>query len=177
MMRYLPIAAFAALVLALAGMLVMNHPDPQAETKPLPSLTLAPLDGNAIWHQEALNGQVTVINFFASWCVPCAAEMPELTAFKKQFPGIKLHGIAWNDDPATLRQWLKKNGNPFDAIWIDPKGDATIALGIRGVPETVFVDHRGMVRYRLTGIMNPQVRAQEIDALTRQMLEEASHAR
>lgn len=176
-MRYVPIMGFLVLVAVLAMMLVIRHAPPEASDKPFPALTLSALDGKTKWDQQALNGHVTVFNFFASWCTPCEAEMPELAALNKQFPEIQLHGVAWNDDPRTLRVWLAKNKNPFRSVWLDPNGDATIALGIKGIPETIVVDAAGVVRYRLAGPITKALREQTIDPLVHQLLEEAGHAR
>jgi len=97
--------------------------------------------------------------------------MPELIALKKQFPQLEVQGIAWNDAPKVLRAWLKKHGNPFNAVWLDEKGDATIALGIKGVPETIIVDGQGNIRYRLTGPITPAVLKDTIVPLITDMVE------
>lgn len=171
-MRFFPIIGFLALVVLLAALLVLR-PDAKHATQsesPLPQLALSPLSGKQVWHQETLKGQVTVLNFFASWCTPCEAEMPELLALKQQFPQLKVWGVAWNDEAATLKAWLTRHGKAFDTVWTDNKGEATIALGIRGIPETIIVDKNGMVRYRLSGPLTPAVRAREVDPLLAELL-------
>jgi len=143
---------------------------------PLPAMTVRALNGTELWNAQSLQGRVTLINFFASWCNPCAAEMPELGALKKQFPKLNMQGIAWNDSPKTLNGWLIEHHNPFDKTWLDETGDATIALGIRGIPETLIVDKKGMVRYRLSGGLTPALRASAVDALITSLLNEPDHA-
>lgn len=179
-MRIAPFAIFLVMSLLFAVMLLDKGKPTSpgtASQKPLPALSIATLDGKKQWDHEALKGRVTVLNFFATWCTPCAAEMPELAALKQQFPDIHLEGVAWNDEPKALQSWLKKHRNPFAHVWLDEKGDATIALGIRGIPETFIVDRQGMVRYRLAGPLTPDLREGEIGALLNTLLSETSNAR
>lgn len=178
-MRRLPLLLFALFMYGL-GLALMQQFKPDgggARTldEPLAPLTLSALDGKGVWKQDALKGKVTVINFFASWCAPCAEEMPQLIALKKQFPGISLQGVAWNDSPKTLGRWLKQYHDPFDTVWLDIKGEATIALGIKGIPETFIIDAKGHVRYRLTGVMSENVRIREVGLLIT-ALEAEAHA-
>lgn len=180
-MRRFPFIVFAAIVYLL-GMLLINQTTPQGRhadgvDKPLPIMAITTMDGSKPWNAEALKGRVTVLNFFASWCSPCAKEMPELRALKKQFPSVRLEGIAWNDSVKTLTPWLKEHHNPFDEVWLDTRGDATIALGIRGIPETIIVDANGVVRYRLSGGLIPIVREGEVSELIRELLAEAGNAK
>lgn len=181
MTRFTPLMLFLGLALLLA-FLLLTQVDRRAihastEPQPLPALSLQPLDSKHPWDQAALLGQVTVINIFASWCTPCAAEMPELVALKKQFPDVRVIGVVWNDDPKTIRAFLKQHGNPFEALWLDPKGNATIALGIKGIPETLVVDARGTIRYRLPGILTQNLRTGEVATLLTELQQEAADAR
>ena len=178
-MRYMPFAIFVAFALLVGSMLLqMNAPkNPTTTDKPFPVITVQTLDGNTTWNPDALKGHVTVINFFASWCQPCAMEMPELRALKKQFPAIHLEGVAWNDAPLTLKNFLLNYRNPFEQVWLDKQGSATIALGIRGIPETFIVDGNGIVRYQLEGELTPDTRNGEIGALITKLLAEQAHAK
>lgn len=178
MIRFIPFIGFSLLVVVLAMLLLNDHATQNDKPQALPALALNALDGKTVWHQSDLRDKITVINFFASWCTPCAAEMPELGQFKKKYPDVALHGVAWNDDPKTLAVWLKKNGNPFRTVWLDPNGNATMALGLKGVPETIVVDAKGEVRYRLTGPLTPQIRRETFDPLVEILQAEMeTHAR
>ncbi len=178
MTRLIPLIIFLALSLALALMLFQQtvpKASNSASNQPFPEIPLTALDGKTQWHIESLQGHVTIVNFFASWCEPCAAEMPEMAALKKQFSKARFIGVAWNDEPQTLRQWLKKHGNPFDSIWRDKTGDATMKLGIKGIPETFIVDSQGITRYRLSSPLTNGLREGEVDALMTQLLTENTH--
>ena len=91
-------------------------------------------------------GTVTVLNLFASWCVPCLAEHPFITRLSRD-DGVRVVGIAWMDDPAATAAWLKEHGNPYAAVGADRAGALQPALGIKGVPSTFIVDAGGRIRY------------------------------
>lgn len=154
MMRLVPLYVFLALAL-LMGFMLLHAGAPSApgmaSDKRFPAITVTSLDGTKKWDESVLNGEVTLINFFASWCPPCEAEMPELVALKKRHPKLRLVGIAWNDESNALKKWLKQHGNPYDTLWFDQKGKATISLGIRGIPESFIIDRDGIERYRISG--------------------------
>ena len=173
MKRFIPFILFSLAILFLSLLLARDH-NQQPHTRPMPELVLTSLDGKNHWVQSDLNGKVTVINFFASWCSPCAAEMPELMKFQKQYSDVVVYGVAWNDEPKTVSQWLKKNGNPFRTVWIDAQGDATMALGLKGVPETIVIDASGMVRYQLSGPLTKQIRNELFDPLIHELQKEAA---
>lgn len=178
-MKVIPLIVFALLGLTLAFMLVSkNHPSTAMtqEAKPFPAITLSGLDGNATWSTKQLQGKVSLINFFASWCTPCLAELPELAALKKEFPQLHIEGVVWNDEPETLRAWLKKHGNPYDMLWLDRNGNAAVSLGIRGIPESYLVDADGNIRYHLQAPLTQAVRQEILHPLIRQLETEAAHA-
>lgn len=178
-MRIIPLAIFISFALLVGSLLLqMNAPkNSTQDEKPFPVITIQTLDGNAMWNPESLKGHVTVLNFFASWCQPCAMEMPELGALKKQFPAIHLQGAAWNDKPLTLKNFLLNYHNPFEQVWLDKNGDATIALGIRGIPETFIIDGNGVVRYKIEGELTADARNGEVGAIITKLLAEEKHAK
>lgn len=95
-----------------------------------------------------LKGQVTVLNFFASWCAPCRAEHPLLKELA-QVPAVRLVGITYKDRAADSLRFLAELGDPFAAIGTDETGRIGIDFGLTGVPETFIIDRDGIVRYRL----------------------------
>src|SRR3546814_1897837 len=104
---------------------------------------------------------VVMVNFFASWCVPCRAEHPHLTAFVEE-TGIPLYGINHRDKPEDAAAWLAELGNPYRRIGADP-GRAAVEWGVTGVPETFIIDGEGRIRYHHRGPLVPEVIERDVD--------------
>jgi cytochrome c biogenesis protein CcmG/thiol:disulfide interchange protein DsbE len=107
--------------------------------KPLPGLITADFKGN-----------VTLVNVWASWCVPCHDEVPFLEVLS-QDKRIRVVGINYKDQPDNARRFIGRYGNPFAAVGGDPNGRAAIEWGVYGVPETFLVGRDGRVAYKLVG--------------------------
>ncbi len=95
-------------------------------------------------------GKVSVVNFWASWCVPCAVELPLLTELRKQ-ADIQVFSVNYKDQPEAARRFLDEYGNPFAAIGTDPKGRGSIEWGVYGMPETFVVRGDGRIAYKHIG--------------------------
>lgn len=107
-------------------------------------------------------GYPVVVNFFASWCVPCVEEAAVLLDLKRA--GVKLYGIAYKDKPGATAAFLAQHGNPYTRLARDEKGLVGIDWGITGVPETYVVDGGGVVRWRFVGPMPAEVASRDIPA-------------
>jgi len=131
--------------------------------KPAPSFTLPPLDGMNVpgLSQADLIGHVTLVNVFASWCVPCREEHPVLSALAAD-PRIRVVGIDYKDDPGNARTFLTGLGNPYVAIGTDTRGRAAIDWGVYGVPETFLVDASGVIRHKIIGPLSDAVVANDL---------------
>ena len=156
-----PLVAFAALALFFLFALFRGDPTDLPSTligKPAPQFTLAaveelvdkgqPVPGLAT--ADLGSGEVVVVNFFASWCVPCHAEHPVLETLKSRGK-VRLVGVNYKDKPDDARRFLEKLGNPFERIGADTNGRAAIDWGVYGVPETFILDGKGRVAYKHLG--------------------------
>lgn len=103
-------------------------------------------------------GHVTVVNIWASWCVPCRAETGELAEISCS-GSAELYGIVYEDNSGTAREFLKEMGNPFARLDLDADGRSGIAWGIYGIPETFVIDRNGNVRLRYAGPIVPNTLA------------------
>ena len=119
--------------------------------KPAPQFSLPPaVDGvPGMGVANLRDGKPKLVNIFASWCVPCAAEAPILEQMAKQ--GIEIHGIAIRDRPQDLNRFLARYGNPYARIGADNDAKAQISFGSAGVPETFVIDGKGIIRHQIAG--------------------------
>lgn len=111
--------------------------------KPVPAYELAPLGDGAPVTPATFRGKRHLVNFFASWCVPCRYEHPLLMELKGR--GVPIVGVAYKDAPEKTRAFIAAEGDPFAAIGQDPTGRLGIELGISGVPETFVIDEAGVI--------------------------------
>lgn len=114
----------------------------------------------------AAPGRAVLVNFFASWCLPCVAEAGQLLALKQR--GITLWGVAYKDKEEHTARFLQQHGNPFTRIGRDADGKAALEFGVYGVPETYLVDKSGIVRWRWVGALTDGVIARALDPLLKQ---------
>jgi len=123
--------------------------------KPAPDFDMPPLyDGKAGLKTADLQGKVTLINFFASWCVPCRAEHQLLSGLTGK--GFVLAGVNYKDKPEDAKAWLDRLGNPYDLLVADRQGQTGIDFGVYGVPESYLIDKQGRIRFKQTGPFTPE---------------------
>jgi len=122
----------------------------------VPSFTLPPATAGlpGLSSGNLANGRPHLLNIFASWCVPCAAEAPQLKAIADA--GVPVVGIAVRDRPEALARFLARNGNAFRAIGADDASQVQMAMGSSGVPESFVVDGKGRILSQVIGPINPQ---------------------
>ena len=129
--------------------------------KPAPAFDLKPvLPGVPGLSTADLQGKVTLVNFFASWCVPCRAEHPLITELGER--GVRVVGINYKDRPDAAQAWLGALGHHYAAIGADLDGRAGIDFGVYGVPETYLIDKAGRIRFKHTGQMTREAIARDI---------------
>jgi cytochrome c biogenesis protein CcmG/thiol:disulfide interchange protein DsbE len=141
---------------------LINHPVPTFE---LPGLEGAEGNEDGL-SSDDLKGQVSLVNVFASWCVPCRVEHPVLMRLAEE--GIPIYGINYKDKPDQVEGWLAELGNPFKKIGADRNGRVGIDWGVYGVPETFVIDADGRIRYKFVG----PIQARDLDQTLRPILAE-----
>lgn len=149
---------------------LIGRPAPQTALPALEGLTRG---GAAVpgLDPAMFKGRVSLVNVWASWCVPCHDEAPLLTDLAKD-KRLQLVGINYKDVAENARRFLGRYGNPFSAVGVDGKGRASIEWGVYGVPETFIVGRDGTILYKLVGPITPQ----NIDGVLKAEIEKALKA-
>lgn len=124
--------------------------------KSLPAFTLpaAASDRPALSSANFMVGKPRLLNIFASWCVPCAAESPQLVELARR--GVAIDGVAIRDAREDVDRFLKRWGNPYNSIGLDARSALQLSLGSSGVPESFVVDGKGIIRYQHIGDIRPE---------------------
>ena len=135
--------------------------------RPVPDFTLPAQDPGQGFGSADLRaaGRPVLLNFFASWCVPCVIEHPQLMELSRA--GLPIWGIAYKDTTAAASGFLARHGNPFARIARDAPGDVAIDFGLYGVPESYLLDRHGVVQWRYAGPLTPDVVAGQVQPLLR----------
>lgn len=148
-----PPVVFAALAGLFLGGMYRDDPDALPSTmvgQPAPALALTPLAPKPQIPPEAMaDGQVKIVNYWASWCAPCRVEHPNLMQLANE--GIPIYGVNYKDDPAKALAFLDELGDPYTGIGADKAGRTSIEWGVYGVPESFVVDGDGTVLLRFAG--------------------------
>ena len=133
---------------------LIGHQAPQTPLPPVAGLTRdgAPIPG---LDPAGFKGAVTVVNVWASWCVPCRDEAPVLMELARD-GRIRLVGINYKDDPDNARRFLGRYGNPYAAAGADQNGRAGIEWGVYGVPENFVIGRDSRIAYKLVGPLTPE---------------------
>ena len=162
----LPLVAFLAL--ATLFLVRLNSGDPQRLPSPLvgkpaPVFALPALEGSGLTgfsDADLRTGKVTLVNVFASWCVPCRDEHPVLIELTKRpelaRAGVRLVGLAYKDEPGNSLKFRKEMGNPYALVGADRSGRVGIDWGVFGVPETFVVKGDGTIAYKFIGPLSPE---------------------
>ena len=164
MLVLVPLVAFLALTVLFVLRLgagdpsripsaLIGRPAPPTDLPPLPGLER---NGQAVpgLNSAEFRGQVTVLNVWTSWCVPCREEAVLLLTVAAN-PRVRVVGMNYKDQPDNARRFLGRYGNPFAANGIDGNGRAAIEWGVYGVPETFVIGRDGRIAYKLIGPITP----------------------
>jgi cytochrome c biogenesis protein CcmG/thiol:disulfide interchange protein DsbE len=160
----IPLAAFGGVVGFLAYMLLLDDRDPTYLPSPLIGKPAPSVAGPSLLEGagDVTDGMVgaggpVLVNFFASWCLPCRVEHPVLTEIARE-AGVTLIGVNYKDAPDAGRAFLDELGNPYAAIVADQTGAISVNWGVTGLPETFVVDADGTIVYRHFGPILPEQR-------------------
>lgn len=162
-LRHLPLILFALVAIVFYVRLSSGEDKALAlRLYPAPEVQLQMLDKEAdAFTLKAAKGEFVLVNFFASWCAPCIAEIPYLKALKDSGK-LQVVGIAWNDKERRVQKFLKRNGNPYSTVMLDIEGQTGMDYGITGVPENFLIDDEGNVVWHYAGALNDALVRKEI---------------
>lgn len=136
--------------------------------QPAPELTLPALDGSGNVSLSDLEGEIVVVNFFASWCPGCRTEHAALVATSEAFSasGVQFVQIAYDDRPEDSLAFLDELGSTPETLYLsDESSAAAIGFGLRGVPETYFIDAAGIVQGKVSGETDALILGETIDTM------------
>ncbi|WP_010412380.1 DsbE family thiol:disulfide interchange protein [Citromicrobium sp. JLT1363] len=160
----LPLALFAVF-LGVAGYQLTQPKDEFVRStmigKPLPAFDLPGATDEAprVASASFADGQPRLLNVWATWCVPCIAEAPQLEELAER--GVPIVGVAIRDEPEAIARFLENYGNPYEVIARDDIAELQLGLGSSGIPETFVVDGDGIIRYQHIG----DIRADDVDEI------------
>ena len=168
---WLPLALFGLFFAAVATGLMMpkdNIIESKMVGKPMPAFALpgAVEQRPALSSADLAKGKPTLLNIFASWCVPCIAEAPHLLTLQKA--GVEINAIASRDTPEDIANFLNRWGNPYSRIGTDTTSKVQLELGSSGVPETFVVDGNGIIVHQHIG----DIREEDVPMILK-LIEEA----
>ena len=145
--------------------------DPRFIASPLPgreapAFSLPMLEANDSINLTELRGNVVVVNFWASWCIPCLQEHPVLLDAAERYKSqdVRFIGIAYNDNPEDSKRWLEERGQAFPSL-VDAGSRTAIDYGISGVPETFVLNKQGIVAFKKFGPVTARELQQKVDSL------------
>lgn len=177
-----PLIVFAMLAMAFAYSLTTGDPSklPSALIgKPVPKTDFPALEGLQVGGSPVPGfssadlvrdtGEVTIVNFWASWCLPCVQEHPFLIELAQR-TGAPIYGVNYKDQASAARRFIGRYGNPYAKVGVDGSGRNAIDWGVYGMPETFVVDGKGRIAYKHVGPISAE-------SLERQMIPEIEKAR
>ena len=173
LMLLVPAAGFIGLVAAFA-LGLRNDPSLVPSPlvgKPVPVFDLPPVTGRTLGlSSRDLQGHVSLVNVFASWCISCREEHPLLMRLARSRM-VPIQGLDYTDKPADASRWLAAMGDPYTRTGADTDGRVAIDWGVYGVPETFVVSRRGIIAYKQIGPITPSILDRRIAPLIARLRE------
>jgi len=153
--HYLPLTVFILLTTLLWRGLALNPASMHSAllNKPVPEFRLSTVENpKRFLTNKDLQGHVSLLNVWASWCSSCFYEVPIMKTIARS--GVALYSVNYKDDFDMASEWLAQNGNPYRATAFDPNGDLAINLGVYGTPELFVIDKQGFIRFKYVGALS-----------------------
>lgn len=167
---FIPVVVFIVLAAFFWRGLSLNPNDmPSALlNKPAPAFSLPRLENMDEFRTESiLQGKITLLNVWATWCVTCREEHAFLNQLQKR--GIHIVGVDYKDNLQDAQRWIAELGNPYDDIIVDEEGQLGLDLGVFGAPETYVIDKKGVIRYKHIGDLNQKVWQETIQPIVKSL--------
>lgn len=160
---WLPLFVFVGLCLVFVWVLLRDKSGvSQTVYKPVPVFTLASLQQpEKNYTEQEIIGEITLVNFWATWCPPCRQEHPVLVKIAQEYE-VRMIGVNYKDKATDALNWLKELGNPYQFTLTDHNGRTGMDWGVIAIPETFLVDAQGIIRYKHTGPVTNTVWEKEI---------------
>ena len=164
---YLPIIGVTLIFFILALYIFQkndpNKPPSVLLNKDVPYFqTTSLFDNKKKFSNSDINKNISIINFFASWCIPCKAEHALFFTLKEKFPKVYIVGINHKDNKNDAINFLNNDGNPYDYVGIDPDGKISLNFGVFGLPETFITNGKGKIIYKHIGPLTNKIIKNEI---------------
>jgi len=151
----IPFILFILILLIFFYLLIIDR-NPSKIPSALLNSQVPEFEADSLFKNEKFNSsqefskEITLVNFFATWCKPCRDEHAYIQKFSNE-KNIKIIGVNYKDNPKKAVQWLKKLGNPYSNVAIDKNGKIAIDWGVYGIPETFVVNSKGIIKFRHVG--------------------------
>ena len=141
-----------------------NQPPSALLDKDIPSFkSISLFDNQKILEDDILTDKVVIINFFASWCLPCKVEHPLFFDLKNDNPEVFLLGINHKDQEDDAKRYLLEDGDPYDFVAVDPVGNIALEFGVFGLPETYVINKDGKIILKFMGPLTKEIIKNEIE--------------
>lgn len=167
---FIPLIVFALLALLFwRGLSLDPNAMPSALlNKPVPEFQLPSLeDPQVMVSRDIFQGQVSLLNVWATWCPPCYDEHPYLVKLSQE--GVRIIGVNYKDKVEDSQRWLNDLGNPYEVTIQDADGRLGVDLGVSGWPETYIVDAKGLIRYKHVGVVDDKAWREQLEPLVKSL--------